>query len=248
MRLECKVAIITGAARGQGEAEARMFAREGASVVLTDILEEEGNKVAESINEAGNVAVFIRHDVTSESDWSYVVQETVRQFGKIDILVNNAAILRIEKVLETTLDQWNQVMSVNSTGVFLGTREVIPHMQVNGGGSIVNITSVSANVAGPYASAYHAAKGASRIFTKATAIQYAEDNIRVNSVHPGPVDTPMIRNAYEQNWLDRVQVDHPMKRMASSDEIAYGVLFLASDEASYMTGSELVIDGGWLAQ
>ena len=248
MRLERKVAIITGAARGQGEAEARMFAREGASVVLTDILEEEGQKVAESINEVDHAAMFLRHDVTSESDWSHVVQETVKQYGKIDILVNNAAILRIEKVLETTLDQWNQVMSVNSTGVFLGTREVIPHMQRNGGGSIVNITSASANVGGPYASAYHAAKGAARIFTKSTAIQYAEDNIRVNSVHPGPVDTPMIRKAYEKHWLDKVQVDHPMKRMASADEIAYGVLFLASDEASYMTGSELIIDGGWIAQ
>lgn len=248
MRLKDKVAIITGASRGQGEAEARMFAREGAKVVMTDVLVEAGQKVAEQINETGGTAMFLQQDVMDEARWKEVVAATVKEFGKVDILVNNAAILRAERVVETTVEQWDLVMGINSTGVFLGTREVIPHMKQNGGGSIVNIASTSANTAGDMAAAYHASKGAVRIFTKAAAIQYAKDNIRVNSVHPGPVDTGMLRETYTKEHLDRFNQQHPMSRMGVPDEIAYGVLFLASDESSYMTGSELIIDGGWTAQ
>lgn len=248
MRLKGKVALITGAARGQGEAEARMFSREGAKVVVSDVLEDAGRKVAKEISDGGGEALFVKLDVTSEAGWKQAVDVTVKRFGKLDILVNNAAILYTEPVLETTVEIWDRTMDINSTGVFLGTREVIPHMRRNGGGSIVNIASLSANVAGPYAAAYHASKGAVRIFTKAAAIQYAKENIRVNSVHPGPVDTKMIRDAYAESWLKRIDTQSPMGRMASSDEIAYCVLFLASDEASYVTGAELIVDGGWGAQ
>ena len=248
MRLEGKVAIITGGARGQGEAEARLFAREGASVVIGDVLVEQGQQVETEISETGGQAVFVKLDVTSESDWEHAVDTAVGHFGKLDILVNNAGIIRTEGLLDTTEQLWDQVMDVNATGVFLGTRYVLPEMRRAGGGSIVNISSTSGLTASGWAAAYHASKGAVRIFTKSAAVQFAKDNIRVNSVHPGGVRTPMLTEAYSEETLAARLPRIPLGRRAEPDDIAYPVLFLASDEASYMTGAELVVDGGLTAQ
>jgi NAD(P)-dependent dehydrogenase (short-subunit alcohol dehydrogenase family) len=248
MRLESKVAIITGGARGQGAAEARLFAREGASVVIGDILTAEGRAVEEEIAEQGGRAVFVKLDVTMEDDWRAAVETAVQRYGKLDILVNNAAILRTEGILDTTEQIWDRVMGVNATGVFLGTKHVVPEMRKGGGGSIVNISSVSGLTASEVASAYHASKGAVRIFTKSSAIELAPDNIRVNSVHPGGVETPMIHEAYSAERLAAGMHKTPMGRHATPDEIAYPVLYLASDEASYVTGAEVVVDGGYNAQ
>ena len=248
MRLEGRVAMVTGGARGQGEAEARLFAREGASVVICDVLVDEGRQVAAEINEAGGQAHFIKLDVSSEPEWKNAVDAAVRRFAGLDILVNNAAVLRAEALLETTGPIWAQAMDVNAKGVFLGTKQVIPEMRRAGGGSIVNISSSSAMKASGVATAYHASKGAVRSFTRAAAIQYARDNIRVNSVYPGGVWTPMLTGAYSQETLDFWQSRMPMGRRAQPVEIAYAVLYLASDESSYVTGAELVVDGGLTIQ
>ena len=248
MRLEGRVAMITGSARGQGEAEARLFAQEGASVVVCDVLVDEGQRVAAEINEAGGQALFVKLDVVSEPDWKNAVDTAVQQFAKVDILVNNAAILRTESLLETTDQLWDQVMDINAKGVFFGTRQVIPELLKAGGGSIVNIASSSAMKASGVATAYHASKGAVQSFSRTAAIQYARDNIRVNSVYPGGVWTPMLTEAYSQETLDSWQSRMPLGRRAQPVEIAYAVLFLASDESSYMTGAELVVDGGLTAQ
>ena len=248
MRLESKVAIVTGGARGQGAAEAKLFAREGASVVIGDVLTFQGKDVEEEITGSGGRAVFVKLDVTSEDDWRNVVEAAVREFGRLDILVNNAAILRTEGVLDTTEQIWDQVMNINATGVFLGTKHVAPEMRKAGGGSIVNISSVSGISASDVATAYHASKGAVRIFTKSSAIELAPDNIRVNSVHPGGVDTPMLHESYSAKSLSEGMVHTPMGRHATPDEIAYPVLYLASDEASYVTGAEVVVDGGYNAR
>ena len=249
MRLEGKVALISGGARGMGAAEARLFAREAAAVAIADVLEDEGREVEREITELGGGARFIKLDVTSEDDWRHAVEATVNEFGKLDVLVNNAAILRREQVLETTEQMWDQVMSVNAKGVFLGTKYAIPEMRRAGVGSIVNISS-SAGITGSHQSAaYHASKGAVRIFTKAAAIQYAKDNIRVNSVHPGPIDTPMLAGADPDAASREARESQvPLRRFGRPVEVAYGVLYLASDESSYVTGSELVIDGGRTAQ
>ena len=250
MRLEGKVALISGGSRGMGAAEARLFAREGAKVVIGDILEDEGRKVVEEINETGGEALFVKLDVTSEAEWRDAVQTTVERFGKLDILVNNAAILCTETVLDTTEQIWDDVMSINAKGTFLGTKCAIPEMRKAGGGSIVNISSGSGIVGGPVAAAYHASKGAVRIFSKAAAIQYAKDNIRVNSLHPGATDTDMLAGGYGRDPATKAQIasKFPLGRLGSPTEIAYGVLYLASDESSFVTGSELSIDGGSTAQ
>ena len=250
MRLEGKVAFISGGARGMGAAEARLFAQEGASVAIGDVLEEEGRRVVEQISETGGRAIFLPLDVTSEAQWGSAIAATVSQFGKLDVLVNNAGISASGTVENTTVEAWDLVMAVNAKGVFLGTKAAIPEMRRVGGGSIINISSqlgiVGVDVSSPQ---YQASKGAVRLLTKSTAIQYAGEGIRANSVHPGPVNTPMTesgradRQRYELT-LSRI----PLGRYGESDDVAYGVLFLASDESSYMTGSELVIDGGWTAQ
>ena len=245
MRLEGKVAIISGGARGMGAVEARLFTQEGAKVVIGDILEEDGRRTVQDINQAGGQALFVRLDVTREEDWRRAVGETVSRFGGVDILVNNAGIYRISPLEETSEELWRQIMEVNVNGVFLGTRTVIPEMKTGGGGSIVNISSTAGLVGSPNTSAYQASKGAVRIFTKATAIEYARDGIRANSVHPGAIDTDMIAvllkdPAERQQRLDAI----PLGRIGTAEEVAYGVLYLASDESSFVTGAELVIDGG----
>lgn len=247
MRLEGKVAIISGGARGMGAAEARIFAREGARVVIGDLLEEEGLKVVAEIGEAGGEALFVRLDVTDESSWQSAVEAAVESFGKVDILVNNAAILRTQGLLETTEEIWDEVMDVNTKGTFLGTKTVIPEMRKAGGGSIINISSGAGITGSRRNTAYHASKGAVRIFTKSAAIQYAGENIRVNSVHPGPVDTDMLASSLTVEGGRRPE-DVPLGRYGRPEEVAYGVLYLASDESSFVTGSEVVIDGGRTAE
>ncbi len=250
MRLEGKVAIISGGARGQGAAEAKMFAREGAKVVFGDILDDEGRKVEAEINEAGGEATYVTLDVTDEDSWNSAVQTAVSSYGKVDILVNNAGIVSWNAGDDATVEEWDSVMDVNAKGVFLGTRAVIPEMRKAGGGSIINISSISGLVGqSNIHPGYNASKGAVRILTKSTAIQYAEDGIRCNSIHPGPIKTEMTRRGWEDpERLALTEQRTPLGRYADPDEISYGVLFLASDESSFMTGSEMVIDGGLTAQ
>ena len=250
MRLENKVALISGGARGMGAAEARLFAREGAKVVIGDVLEEDGHQTEAQINESGRECLFVRLDVTSEANWQEAVATTVARFGKLDILVNNAGIYPPALIEDTTEELWDRIMDINGKGVFLGTKCAIPEMRKAGGGSIVNISSISGIVGQSYVSAvYNASKGAVRILTKSTAIQYASEGIRVNSVHPGPIDTPM--TAFRQGGPPAVAESIarvPLGRNGQPDDVAFGVLYLASDESSFVTGSELVIDGGFIAQ
>ena len=249
MRLQGKVALISGAARGMGAAEARLFANEGAKVGIADILEEQGRRLEAQIAETGGEAVFIRLDVTSEADWEQAVSTLVGRFGRLDVLVNNAGIYRHGTGEDTTVEVWDEVMDVNARGVFLGTKAALPALRAARGGSIVNISSVAGLQGGAGATAYTASKGAVRLLTKATAIQYARDGIRANSVHPGSIDTEMSAGVYPDEETRRERTSHiPLGRIGDPQEVADGVLFLASDESSYMTGSELVIDGGMTAQ
>ena len=238
-----------------GAAEARMFAREGARVVIGDVRDTEGQQVEAEINEAGGECVFVHLDVTLESEWEKAVGTAVSRFGKLDVLVNNAGIGSYNPLLGTievehiTVDEWDLLMDVNAKGVFLGTKAAIPEMRKAGGGSIVNIASISGMVGDVSNAGYNASKGAVRIFTKSVAIEYAKEGIRVNAVHPGSIDTPMGERRLADPELQRLTVaNYPMGRTGQPDEIAYGVVFLASDESSFMTGSELVIDGGYTAQ
>jgi cyclopentanol dehydrogenase len=257
MRLAGKVAVITGAAAGVageimgfGGAAARLFARQGAKVVLTDIKEEMGRKTAAQIQAQGGEALFLRHDVTSEEDWQEVIQTAVATFGTLNVLINNAGTGARFTVEETTTAVWDAQMDVHAKGVFLGTKHAIPEMRKAGGGSIINVSSIYGLVGSPSSAAYHAAKGAIRLFTKAAAVQYAHDNIRVNSIHPGYCLTPLTSEGYtsdphRREWsLART----PIGRLGNADDIAYGMLYLAADESSFVTGAELVIDGGATAQ
>ena len=249
MRLENKVALISGGARGMGAAEAKLFAAEGAKVVIGDVLDEEGRQTEAAINEVGGECLFVHLDVTDEGSWQQAVAETVSRFGKLDILVNNAGIFRSHKVEDTTAEEWNLVMDINAKGVFLGTKAAIPELRKAGGGSIVNISS-GAGLVGGESSAYSASKGAVRLLTKSTAIQYASEGIRCNSVHPGVIETPMTIPTMLSTPEGREMrvARYPLGRIGQPEDVAYGVLFLASDESSFMTGSELVIDGGLTAQ
>lgn len=244
-RLNGKVALITGGARGQGAAEGRLFAREGAKVVLADLLDAEGEKVAKEI---GRDAVYLRLDVTREDDWARAVEKTVATFGKLTTLVNNAGILRMEGLEATTLQIWNQVIAVNQTGVFLGMKAAVPAMKKAGGGSIVNISSIAGLIGVGAATAYQATKGAVRILTKTVAVQYAKDGIRVNSIHPGVITTKMVTEGIDPESRALFSQATPLGREGTAEEMAQGALFLASDESSYMTGAELVLDGGYTAQ
>jgi NAD(P)-dependent dehydrogenase (short-subunit alcohol dehydrogenase family) len=250
MRLENKVAFISGGARGMGAAEAQLFAREGAKVVIGDVLDEDGRKTEAAINDLGGECLFVHLDVTSEDSWTAAIAETVSRFGKLDILVNNAGVVSRVPLEELEVNEWDRVMNINAKGVFLGTKTAIPEMRKAGGGSIVNISSISGIAGQAYVSAvYNASKGAVRIFTKSTAIQYAPEGIRANSVHPGPIDTPMTSFRKGDTQAEAESIARvPLGRTGEPDDVAYGVLYLASDEASFVTGSELVIDGGFIAQ
>jgi NAD(P)-dependent dehydrogenase (short-subunit alcohol dehydrogenase family) len=250
MRLAGKVALISGGARGMGAVEARLFATENAKVVVGDLLDSEGRAVEADIKKNGGDAVYVHLDVTSEADWKGAVDAAVSRFGKLDVLVNNAGVGGPGRLEDVTLAEWTRVMDINSTGVFLGTRAAIPAMRRAGGGSIVNISSqlglVGVDNSSPQ---YQASKGAVRLLTKATAIQYAQDRIRANSVHPGPIVTPMTEARRKNPETYNLTVSRiPLGRYGNPEEVAYGVLYLASDESSFVTGAELVIDGGWTAQ
>ena len=250
-KLDGKVALISGAARGQGAAEVRTFAREGARVVFGDVADEDGRELETELQAAGQEVTYVHLDVSNEDDWRLAVDEAARRFGRLDILVNNAGITIPRVPIEVrTEEEWDRIMAVNAKGVFLGTKHAIPEMRKAGGGSIINISSVAGiGQSAHQEPAYAASKAAVRIFSKVTAAQCAQDNIRCNSVHPGPVDTAMLHNAMPDPEVLRQRLQRvPLRRMGSVDEIVAGVLFLASDDASYMTGSELVIDGGALAQ
>ena len=250
MRLDNKVAFISGGARGMGAAEARLFAQEGAKVVIGDVLDEEGHQTEAAINDFGGECLYVHLDVSSEESWAAAVAETISRFGKLNILVNNAGVVSRTPLEELDVEEWDRVININSKGVFLGTKSTIPEMRRVGGGSIVNISSISGIAGQSYVSAvYNASKGAVRIFTKSTAIQYASEGIRANSIHPGPIDTPM--TAFRQDNPKAVAESIariPLGRNGVPEDVAYGVLYLASDESSFVTGSELVIDGGFIAQ
>jgi 3alpha(or 20beta)-hydroxysteroid dehydrogenase len=241
-RLAGKVAIISGGARGQGEAEARLFASEGARVVIADVLDEQGEKVAVEI---GDAAKYLHLDVTSEEGWAGVVKETVGAFGRLDILINNAGIVRTGYIEEQSLEDYMAVVNVNQVGVFLGIRAVAQAMRTSGGGSIVNISSNAGLEGVEGVVGYVASKWAVRGMTKTAAIELGKDGIRVNSVHPGGVDTPMLGGDELGHMAASDPFrDQPIARISQPVEIARLVLFLASDESSYSTGSEFIADGG----
>ena len=243
-RLSGKVALISGAALGMGFAEAQRLAIEGACVVASDILVDEGEQLVSEICKSGGKATFVKLDVTSETDWQEAVETAVSTYGKLDILVNNAGIVALEGVEDTTLEIWNKVMAVNSTGTFLGMKAAIPAMRKNGGGSIINISSVWGITGTAGATAYQASKGAIRTMTKSAAVQYAAESIRVNSVHPGIITTPMIVEGVPDEMRESVVAQTPMGREGLPEEVANMVLFLASDEAANLTGQDINSGGG----
>ncbi|MDQ0177057.1 SDR family NAD(P)-dependent oxidoreductase [Bacillus chungangensis] len=249
-RLDNKVAIVTGAGGGMGKAEALLFAKEGAKVVVTDVQEDKVKEVVAEIKALGSDALGFYQDVTSEETWSQIVKKTVDVFGKIDILVNNAGVSGDETPMhEITLEKWSQIMDINLKGTFLGMKHVVPYMKENGGGSIVNISSIAGLTGMSKGGPYTASKGGVRMISKGAAIEYAKDNIRVNSVHPGVIETPMtkalLENEQYAQWFASIT---PIGRLGKAEDVAEGVLYLASDESSFVTGVELPIDGGFTAQ
>jgi len=249
MRLKDKIALITGGSRGIGAACAILFATQGAKVVICDVLEKEAEKVISKIEQLGGDAFYVELDVSNENQWESAIDTIIKRYGTINVLVNNAGIAALGNVENTTTDSWDTIMRVNATGVFLGTRYVLPIMRDSGKGSIINMSSTAGIVGSTLYTAYHASKGAVRLLTKATAVQYAKENIRVNSVHPGPITSEMSNQLLgeKDNRAKRLS-QVPLGRFGNPEEVAYGVLYLASDEASFVTGSELVIDGGFTAQ
>ena len=250
-RMDGKVGLISGGARGMGASEARLFAREGAAVVIGDILDEDGEATAASIAADGGRCRYVHLDVTQEADWQAAVAAAVSQFGSLDVLVNNAGIgSNSFQIHEEPVEMWDRTIDVNLKGVFLGTRTAVPAMLAADGGSIINISSQLGIVGVPYnGSAYQTSKGGVRIFTKAAALQYANRGIRVNSVHPGPIVTEMTRAGRDDpERLSIMMARIPMGRYGEAEEVANAVLYLASDESSFVTGSEVVVDGGWTAQ
>jgi NAD(P)-dependent dehydrogenase (short-subunit alcohol dehydrogenase family) len=253
-RVEGKVAVVTGGALGIGKASCLFLAKEGAKIAVTDILKKEGEEVAKEIKDSGRMAEFWHLDVSNEKEVKRVFADIDKKFGKIDVLVNNAGIAGVSKnTHEITEEEWDKVMGVNVKGVFFCTKHVIPYMRKAGNGSIINLSSIYGIVSSPDVPPYHASKGAVRIMTKTDAVVYAKDKIRVNSVHPGFIWTPMVEgylksmgNAEEgRKMLDSL---HPIGHVGEADDVAYGVVFLASDESKFVTGSELVIDGGYTAR
>ena len=249
MRLEGKVALISGGARGIGGAVARRFTSEGASVVIGDVLQQEGQLLAAEIQQSGGEIIFTPLDVTSEASWADAVALAIDRYGKLDILVNNAGITKRDRIEYETPENWDRIMEVNAKGVFLGTKAVLNEMKRHGNGSIVNLSSSYGLVASPNSAIYGASKAAVKLLTKFTAIQNATQGIRANSVHPGPINAPLIQEFFPfPEKLKMLASLVPMGRLGEAEEVANAILFLASDESSYVTGSELVIDGGITAQ
>ncbi|MSQ11901.1 MAG: glucose 1-dehydrogenase [Dehalococcoidia bacterium] len=261
MRLKGKVGLVTGGARGIGGATAKVFAREGAKVAVADLLDKEGEALVRELREGGAEAIFVHLDVTKEEQWKWVVDKVIGAFARLDILVNNAGIGPVKGPNDTKLDVWNRVMAVNSTAPYLGIESVVEHMKRAGGGSIINISSIYGLV-GPTSppgmesmmeeglgDSYNASKGSIRLLAKAAAMRLAKYKIRVNSVHPGFIETPLTDPFFaDQKVKDSIRGLHPIGRLGKPEDIANAVLYLASDEASFVTGAELVVDGGYTAQ
>lgn len=245
-RLKEKVALITGAARGQGKAEAELFAKEGATVYATDVLGDEVEEVVAGIRDDSGEAMAHTHDVTEEDEWEALVNTVMDEQEALDILVNNAGIISEETITEETIDMWEHTLAVNQRGVWLGMKHSIPAMLEGDGGSIINISSIWGVDGYPGAAAYQSTKGAVRILTKNAAVTYAADGIRTNSVHPGFIKTPMTEELDEIE--EAVVRDTPQGRAGYPEDVAPCVLFLASDEAAYVNGAELYVDGGYLAE
>ena len=242
-RLDGKVALITGAARGQGAAEARLFAHEGASVVLSDVLDAEGGRTA---SEIGDGATYLHHDVTREEEWRTVVAATLERHGRIDVLVNNAGIVGGTTLRDTSLEEYMRVISVNQVGVFLGMQAVAGSMVEAGAGSIINISSIAGFTGRHGPIPYTASKWAVRGMTKVAARELAPSGVRVNSIHPGAIDTAMVQ-AVSADQRAQIVSEIPMDRVAEPEAVAKLALYLASDDSAYSTGSEFIVDGGWIA-
>ncbi|MED4584560.1 glucose 1-dehydrogenase [Brevibacillus choshinensis] len=249
-RLEGKVAIITGGGTGIGKKTALRFAKEGAEVVVTDINLDSANQTVAEIKEAGGSALAIAHDVSKEEQWQQVVAQAVEQYEKVDILFNNAGIYIIKPLAELTLEEWNRLMSINVTGVFLGMKHVMPVMAKQQAGSVINASSIAGLIGAPGHVLYGASKGAVRIMTKDAAIEYAAKGVRVNSIHPGYIDTGMVTYASEATKHSKAELAQgvPTGRLGTVDDVSNMVLFLASDESAHVTGAEFVIDGGGTAR
>ncbi len=254
-RVQDKVAIVTGGAKGIGKATCTVLAEEGAKVAVTDIVDEEGMQLAEQITSGGGTANFWHLNVADEEDVKKTIDEIAKEFGGIDVLVNNAGIAGASKPThELTKDEWDKVIAVNVSGVFYCTKHAIPHLKKRGGGSIINLSSIYGIISSQDIPPYHASKGAVRLMSKTDALFYAEDKIRVNSVHPGFIWTPLVEDFAKETSGDvegfRQQLDslHPIGHVGEPNDIAYGILYLASDESKFVTGSELVIDGGYTAR
>lgn len=249
-RVDNKIVIVTGGALGMGRTHSVLLAKEGATVIVTDVNESEGNNTVKIIKDAGGQAEFLSLNVANEDNWATVTNSVVEKYGKIDILVNNAGILMFKQVQDTSADDFKKIFDVNVNGVFYGTKAVLAGMQKAGAGSIINISSMYGLIGAPGAAAYIASKGAVRLLTKATAVDYAQYKIRVNSVHPGVIDTNMTKDLLnaDAETVKAVMGTTILDRPAQPKEVSNAVLFLASDEASFMTGSEMVVDGGYTAQ
>lgn len=254
-RVENKVALVTGAARGIGKACAELLAREGASVALTDVIDDEGEAVADGIRKDGGSAMYWHLDVSEEAQVKQVVDEIAEEFGGLDVLVNNAGISGADKPThELTEEEWDEVQDVNVKGVFFCTKHAIPHLKKEAGGSIINLSSIYGILGGPDVPPYHASKGAVRLMAKTDALLYAKDGIRVNSVHPGYIWTPMVEEHLSKMEGDLEELKqqmadlHPVGHMGEPEDIGWAVVYLASDESKFVTGEELVVDGGYTAR
>ncbi len=254
-RLKDKVCIVTGGSLGIGKAACKALANEGARVAITDILDDEGSSLSSEINDNGGESKYWHLDVSDENEVKDVFSEVKDEFGKIDILVNNAGISGINKPThEIDLEDWQKVMDINVNGVFLCTKHAIPYMKEQGGGNIVNLSSIYGIISSQDIPPYHASKGAVRLMTKTDALHYAKENIRVNSVHPGFIWTPLVEEMGKESeegpekFREHLDSLHPIGHVGEPDDIAWGIVYLASDEAKFVTGSELVIDGGYTSQ